>query len=144
MSPKSRFASSEDVTVAAPKLSEIVEAKKEIKWGYDFERIDRPFGIDQHIFNILWLGPAHLVALFSFYLVFFTDQVPCYVLPFGKITQKSFLIVCFVQKFQIQYRSIVTFHRTRLWVHWRIGYHSRVSPVISSIDYQSIISRFFI
>lgn len=110
MSPKSRFASSEDVSVAAPKLPEIEEEKKEIKWGYDFERIDKPFGMEQHIFNILWLGPAHLFALYSFYLVFFTDQVPKYVLPFGKKREKKRIFYTIILKNLVKVSNSIKCH----------------------------------
>ncbi|CAL8118625.1 unnamed protein product [Orchesella dallaii] len=34
----------------------------------DFSRIDKPFGLEQHVFNWLWLGTAHVFAFYYLYL----------------------------------------------------------------------------
>lgn len=59
-----------------------VEEKQEVKRDPIFARFDKPFGLEQHQFNLCYLVPAHLLAGYFGYLTW-SKQAPSSVVLWG-------------------------------------------------------------
>lgn len=83
MSPKS-----ERLTVAADTVSKMTskqsEEVKEIKRDHIFARMDKPLGLEQETFNLLWIGTAHFFTAYACYMQL-TRQMPYSTLLFGEL-----------------------------------------------------------